>query len=212
MSDNERQLIGISKIARQKIIDQLKHAYAQDHLEEIDFERRLDIATNTSDRSILRELVDDLSGSSDESTAASPTAPASFHIGTQGVESDGTIMSIFGGVTRKGDWHPPRRLKIVSALGGVDLDFTNATIPAEGIQIDVFCVMGGIDLRVPEGINVDAHPVTILGGSDTHGTGFFGKDAPTIRVRGLIIMGALDVKPPRKNRFRKFLKKMFTDD
>ena len=55
--DNERSLIGISKIARQKVIEHLKDAYTRDYLEESDFERRLEIATNTNDRSILRELV-----------------------------------------------------------------------------------------------------------------------------------------------------------
>jgi hypothetical protein len=209
--DNERHLIGISKIARQKVIDQLKHAYAKDYLEEADFERRLELATNTNDRQILRELVDDLPETAAEEAAA-PERETTFHIGNREVRPEGTIVSVFSGVTRRGDWHPPRHLKIVSAMGGVDLDFTSAVIPAEGVQIDVFCIMGGIDMRVPEGINVDAHPFTFMGGTDTHGFGYYGTSAPTIRVRGLIIMGGLDVKPPRKNRFKKFLKKMFSDD
>jgi len=207
--NDERNLIGISKIARQKVIEHLKDAYTRDYLEDSDFEHRLEIATNTNDRSILRELVDDLPDAAEERAPAE--AKTTFQIGG-GVKPEGTIVSVFSGVTRKGEWHPPRHLKIVSALGGVDLDFTRAVIPAGGVEIDVFCIMGGIDLRVPEGINVDAHPVTFMGGTDTHGFGYYGKDAPTLKVRGLIVMGGLDVKPPRKERFKKFVRKLFSDE
>ncbi|MBN2354122.1 MAG: DUF1707 domain-containing protein [Spirochaetales bacterium] len=208
--DDERQLIGISKIARQKVIEQLKHAYTRDYLEETDFERRLEIANSTNDRAILRELVDDLPDAAEDRSPQA--ASTTFRIGGAEARPEGTIVSVFSGVTRKGEWHPPRHLKIVSAMGGVDLDFTRAVIPPGGVEIDVFCIMGGIDMRVPEGINVDAHPVTFMGGTDTHGFGYYGTDAPAIKVRGLIVMGGLDVKPPRKERFKKFVRRFFNDE
>jgi hypothetical protein len=71
--------------------------------------------------------------------------------------------------------------------------------------------MGGVEIRVPEGVNVDARPVAFMGGTDHHGFGHYSDKAPTIRIRGFILMGGLEIKPPKKNYFKKFLKNMFSD-
>jgi hypothetical protein len=208
MSDEERQLIGISKIARQKVIERLKTAYASDHLEETDFERRLDLATNTRSREILKELVDDLPEVSESDDSHSNDSL----INRGKVKKQDTLFSFFSGVSRKGDWRPAKKIKAVAIMGGIDLDFTETIVPPGGLLIDVFCLMGGVEIRVPEGINVDARPVAFMGGTDQHGVGHYGSDAPTIRVRGFVMMGGVDIKPPPKNYFRKFLKKMFLDE
>lgn len=212
MSDQERQLIGISKLARQKVIDQLKFSYANDYLDEHDFEKRMELATNTNSREILKELVDDLPAMEESGSSERQTHESRVHINDGLVKESGTLVGFFSGVSRKGQWHPPRNLKIVAVMGGVDLDFSEAEIPPGGMDIDVFCLMGGIDLRVPEGINVDAHPVAIMGGVDHHGNSHYGNNAPTIRVRGFVLMGGVDVKPPKKKFFRKFLKNLLKDD
>jgi hypothetical protein len=212
MSDNERQLIGISKIARQKVIERLKSAYASDHLDEADFESRLELATNTRNREILKELVEDLPEQPGSSTEVPPDTSDHPAINRGRVRKDETLVGVLSGVTRRGDWQPARRLKVVMFMGGVDLDFSETTIPPEGVDIDVFCLMGGLDIRVPEGINVDARPVSFLGGVDTHGLGGYRSQAPTIRIRGFVMMGGVDIKPPRKNYLKKFIKKMFSDE
>jgi hypothetical protein len=212
MSDDERQLIGISKISRHKVIERLKTAYANDHLEEVDFERRLELATNTSSRDILKELVDDLPESQD-AAAESPSPPVDQPFINHGAgKKHDTFVSFLSGVNRRGDWRPARRLKVISVLGGVELDFSETTLPPDGIDIDVFCLMGGLEIRVPEGVNVDARPVAIMGGTEHRGIGHYGASSPTIRIRGFLLMGGIEVKPPRKNYLRKFLKKMFTDE
>ncbi|RPJ06183.1 MAG: DUF1707 domain-containing protein, partial [Spirochaetaceae bacterium] len=110
--------IGISKIARQKVIDRLKHAYASDYLEEVDFEKRLVIATNTSKRSELVDIVDDLPDEIDEpqktsvGTQATSKYPDQTWSINRGLIDDSEIMvGTFSGVVRKGDWRPPRKIK-----------------------------------------------------------------------------------------------------
>ncbi len=212
MSDDERQRIGISKIARQKVIERLKSAYARDHLEDADFEHRLDLATNTRHREILKELVEDLPEQPGSSGDVPPDASDHPAINRGRVRKEETLVGVLSGVTRRGDWQPARRIRAVMFMGGVDLDFSETTIPPEGVDIDVFCLMGGLDIRVPEGINVEARPVSLLGGVDTHGRGGYLAQAPTIRIRGFVMMGGVDIKPPRKNYLKKFIKKMFSDE
>jgi hypothetical protein len=213
MPDDERALIGISKIARQKVIDRLKYSYAHDHLDEYDFEKRMDLATNTRNKEILKELVEDLPEANEDQNVYSRQADENaFNVYKGAVKPSDTIVSFFSGVSRKGQWHPARKMKIVAIMGGVELDFSNALMPPGTIEIDVFCLMGGIEMRVPEGVNVDAHPVAIMGGVENHGFGHYGPNAPTIKLRGFIMMGGVEVKPPKKNTFRKFIKNMFLDE
>jgi len=207
MADDERKLIGVSKHQRQKVIEQLKQAYANDLLDEREFEKRLELATNTQSRQTLRALVEDLplleEGSSSLKTQAINTAPA---------QKSEILFGILGGVTRKGNWRPARRIRVIAFMGGIELDFTETPFPEGGIELEVFSLMGGIELRVPVGVNVEAHPLAIMGGVDLHGLGYFGAEAPTIRISGFVLMGGVDIKPPRQNLFKKIFKKFLSDD
>lgn len=213
MSSEERSLIGISKLARQKVIDRLQFAYANDYLDQDDFEKRLDLATNTRNRDILAELVDDIPEIGQHPNKAhAPAAPFSgVDVNRGEVTESEKIISIFSGAVRKGKWHPPRHLRIVAVMGGIELDFSEAIMPPGGTEIEVFCVMGGLDIRVPEGIHVDARPVAIMGGVDNHAHYTANPGGPTVKIRGFVFMGGVDIKPPRKQYFRKFLNSMFSD-
>jgi Domain of unknown function (DUF5668)/Cell wall-active antibiotics response 4TMS YvqF len=55
--------------------------------------------------------------------------------------------------------------EITSVMGGSKLDLRQATLaPGEEAVIDVFAMMGGIELRVPDGWVVDVQSVSVMGG------------------------------------------------
>lgn len=55
--------------------------------------------------------------------------------------------------------------KVTSVLGGVDLDLRNASLePGQTAIIDVFNLLGGTDIKVPENWLVSLETVTVLGG------------------------------------------------
>jgi hypothetical protein len=87
----------------------------------------------------------------------------------------------------------PERLTIVGAIGGADLDLTQAELEAPETTIDVWWLIGGVDLKVPEGIEVDVGGVTIIGGVDDKGGGRPLPGAPRIRVRQFGFIGGLSV-------------------
>jgi len=208
--------IGISKIARQKVIDRLKHAYASDYLEDDDFEKRLVIATNTKKRSELIDIVDDLPDETPPSGQAPAGSPQQGRDPDQtwslarGIAYDSDVMvGVFSGVTRRGVWRPARRIKTVAFMGGIELDFTHAEIPAEGVEIQVFAMMGGIEMRVPDGVNVRNRGFAFMGGFEDHVHGEVFPGAPTITITGFAFMGGVEVKGPRKpSFFKKFMKRM----
>lgn len=52
-------------------------------------------------------------------------------------------------------------------FGGNTIDLREAVFESNVCEIDVFCMFGGIDVKVPEGVDVDNQTIAVFGGSDT---------------------------------------------
>jgi hypothetical protein len=97
-------------------------------------------------------------------------------------------------VERRGRWRLPRRSFVLSLLGGADLDLRQAEIDADVVTIWVFAVLGGADIYLPEGVEVDAAGFALLGGVDEHGADTPPRPgSPLVRVRSLALLGGADV-------------------
>lgn len=75
----------------------------------------------------------------------------------------GRIVSIFGSNARRGYWEPPEQLEVFTLFGGVRLDFRDANLYEGVTRVDCVAIFGGIDIIVPEELELDAN-----------GTGLFG--------------------------------------
>lgn len=193
--------------AREHVIEKLTLNYAHSNLDDEEFEARLARATNTESSTELMMLVSDLPDIVEERKAspAKEPQPSVLSLNTGIVREEGTLLALLGGTSRKGVWRPPRHLRIFAMMGGVDLDFTEAEMPPGTTEVTVFTIMGGIDIIVPPGLNVDVAGIPLMGGFDDHSSGMVDPNAPTLRIRGVAIMGGVDVKLPKK--FRKLLAK-----
>lgn len=80
-------------------------------------------------------------------------------------EPDGreTIVAVFGGATRKGDWLPPEELRVVAGFGSVKLDLRRAELPAGVTEIDAYAVFGNVEIVVPRSLEVELNGVALLG-------------------------------------------------
>jgi hypothetical protein len=90
------------------------------------------------------------------------------------------------------------RASMTAALGGCQLDLRLATIPSgERPVIDVFAVMGGLEIFVPPGWAVDFDVVSILAGAEDKRlpsvASTLDAGSPRLTVRGVLIMGGLTV-------------------
>ena len=104
-------------------------------------------------------------------------------------------FAIMGGVKRTSNANPFRHSDLTSIWGGCDLDLRQATIPpGEEALIDVFAMMGGHKIRVPEGWAVDSRVFPFMGGVEDRTTAPDDASAPRLVVRGAIIMGGLHLK------------------
>jgi class 3 adenylate cyclase len=113
-------------------------------------------------------------------------------------------VSIMGGSQRRGRWRLQEKTNAVAVMGGCVLDLRNAEVQSSEIVINAVAFMGGIEIVVPEGIEVELGGIAIMGGKDARRL----KDvprlpgSPTIRVRAFAFWGGVSVrsKPPHAHR------------
>jgi hypothetical protein len=183
---------------RQVTIDALCEHFANDAIPVEEFERRVDAAHKASSVEGLKELLRDLPGGNLPVPASGSPAPAprprpgvaaSVH-----QKENGFVVAVLGGAVRKGRWTPARRNFAMAVMGGAELDFREATLPPGVTEVQVFTVMGGVEIIVPPGVNVESHGIGIMGGFEHKAEdGAYDMNAPVLRIAGLAVMGGVDI-------------------
>ena len=186
-------------VTRQQAIDALCEHFANDVLSVEEFERRVDSAHKAESSEELRKLLQDLPTGDlpirrDEITPMHPPR-AEATIPASRVKERSLLVAALGGVERKGRWIPARRNFAVAVMGGVSLDFREALLPPGETEVWLFTLMGGAEIIVPPGLTVESDGIAIMGGFAHQEDASITPDAnaPILRLRGLSIMGGVDV-------------------
>jgi hypothetical protein len=103
------------------------------------------------------------------------------------------ITVIMAGTTNKNVANDYRGCKATAVMGGIEMDISHAIIKKEAI-IDVFVLMGGVELRVPENVIVKSRATCFLAGIEDKTNPLKTPDAPVLYVDGTIIMGGIEIK------------------
>ena len=80
-----------------------------------------------------------------------------------------------------------------AVFGGVDCDLRGAEI-TEDCVITACAIFGGIDIFVPENVNVNIRSTAIFGGASDETKRSFDNGKPTVYVRATALFGGVDVK------------------
>ena len=100
-------------------------------------------------------------------------------------------FAAFSGSDLKMDGEVFEGAELTAIFGGVKCDLRGAIIEKD-CAITVSAIFGGIDIFVPEGINVKVNSTSLFGGVSNKTT--VHKDAPTVYVSGTCMFGGVDVK------------------
>jgi cell wall-active antibiotic response 4TMS protein YvqF len=100
------------------------------------------------------------------------------------------------------DTEPFKRGDIVTVMAGSDLDLRQARVaPGEAATVEVFVLMGGGVIRVPNGWTIEVRAVPVMGGVRDRRfvTTTLGEAPPTgapprLVINGFVIMGGLDIR------------------
>lgn len=105
-------------------------------------------------------------------------------------------FSVMGEVVRKGVWVVPERHTVFTLMAGGTIDLRQAIFSGPEIVIIANAVMAGIDVYVNAQTRIVCEGVGIMG---TFGEGRHRVEpdlhagSPTVRVKGMALMGAVDV-------------------
>ena len=157
------------------MVEVLKTSCSDGRLTLDEFSERVEAAYQAvSLRDVLRVLADlhhpfgpDFAGVLSDETDNSPlqTPPQVRESATRRKVTRWTV-SIMGGSQRKGRWRLREKTNVVAIMGGCLLDLRNAEVEGPGVVINAIAVMGGIEIIVPEGIEVELGGIAIMGGKD----------------------------------------------
>lgn len=180
----------ISPQARQGTVDRLCAHFAVDHLKTAEFERRLDLAYAVQTGAELMAIEQDL-----PELRPVPAPLLAARVDTTRPTRDwGFLLAIMGRAKRKENWTLPRRLPVLTMLGGAVLDFRDATFATPEIHVWLCSFLGGVQIIVPPGVHVESNGIAILGRFGGGAGRPTDPNAPTIRVHGLVMLGAVSIK------------------
>ena len=126
----------------------------------------------------VRVLMNAMSGSDDAAAAADSEESASAFLGS--VERRNRSADFRGGSAS-------------AFMGAVNFDLREADIAGERAVINVFAMMGGLEIRVPEEWTVEVGVTSIMGGVEdkTRGAAVTPK---RLVLKGTVIMGGIEIR------------------
>jgi len=106
-----------------------------------------------------------------------------------------TYSALLSGIESRNDSQEFTRARLSAVLGGTMVDLRDAKMKDNEAYIEVFALLGGIELRVPAEWEIRNESTAILGGVEvTSGKDAKTKNAPVLHVRGQCILGGVEVK------------------
>ena len=175
---------------RERTVGVLRSSGANGQLTVDELDERVEAAYAARTRGELERLVEDL-GETRRRAADVPVRPG----------DDGTrwVVSIMGGSDRKGHWRLGRTVTVVNVMGGADLQLNDAEFAADVVELRVFSLMGGSDIWIPDGLDVEVSEFALMGGNEIRvGAARPGDGGPLLRLKVISIMGGSTVRRGRK--------------
>ncbi|HEX4009472.1 MAG TPA: DUF1707 domain-containing protein [Solirubrobacteraceae bacterium] len=186
---------------RERAVQALRTAVSEGRLDVDELDDRLQRAYTVRTRIELEHLIADVSvaplvPTGAHAPAASPGMAPAINAGPGGSR---WIVSIMGGSERKGRWRIAERCNVVAIMGGSEVDLNDAELSGPVTEVTVFSLMGGHEIRVPDGVDVQVSKFAFMGGHEVKlGDQTPPPGAPVIHIRLISIMGGSSVKRGRK--------------
>ena len=190
---------------RERAVLTLGRAAGDGRLDVDELEERLQLAYAARTQAELDTLLADVGGAIQGDLGAAAPAPRTRAARVVRSAAAGTswIVSIMGGNQRTGRWRVAERCHVVNFMGGAELDLHDVELSDEVTVINVYTFMGGFEIRVPDGVDVQISKFAFMGGHEVRlGSELPPPGAPLIRIRLWTMMGGGEVRRGRKRRDR----------
>ena len=189
---------------RSQTVASLQEALGRGQLTLGEFDERAKLAYGARFRDELEALLADLTPDSPAPPArpAPRTTPAPRDQITGTGAGGGTNLSVgvLGSTSYHGVWQVGANHTSISVMGSTELNLTEARLPGQETVITAIAVIGSVEIYVPEDFRVISDGAGVMGSfsvEDDKGITLrqadVAADAPVIRVRGVGLMGSVEI-------------------
>ncbi|MGA8117640.1 MAG: DUF1707 domain-containing protein [Actinocatenispora sp.] len=202
----EMRRLRASDTDRERVAQVLHTAAGEGRLTLDELQDRLDTVYSARTYGELEPVLADLPGVADGTVVpTSGNRPARHpRIDTDADQAEETrvVVGVMSGPTRRGNWLVPKTQITVAFLGGVVLDLRDARFAAAEVTIQAYAVMGGVEIIVPDDLDVRVDGFGFMGGFDDTASGPGDGHGPRVRIKGFAFWGGVDVKRRPRRRHR----------
>jgi len=186
----DHSLMRVSDSDRERAADVLREAAGHGRITMDELDERLELTYAAKTYADLAAVTRDLPGPAQAPSAVQPAMAG--RIG--GTPRSKFSVAIMSSARRMGRWVVPRNYVGVAVMGGIELDLREAQFSEPEVTIHAYTLMGGIEITVPEDVDVDVSGVAFMGGFDHNASGPGVPGAPRVRIIGFALMGGVDVR------------------
>lgn len=189
MTDPEQSL-RVSDAERDVTLRALNEHAAVGRLTLDELEDRASRALAAKTRGDLAVLTSDLPA--DPSAAPAGSAPGAVQPGPG--KPVRWMVSIMSGQHRRGRFRAVGEINALAIMGGDDIDLREAEIEGGELTLNLFSIMGGANVYIPDSIELELGGFSIMGGNEVRGDQRSPRPgAPVVRVRGFALMGGANI-------------------
>ena len=104
------------------------------------------------------------------------------------------MVAIMGGSHRRGRFRTVGSINAVAIMGGDEIDLRDAELEGGELTLNLFALMGGSNIYVPDSVEVETGGFSLMGGHEEVGTERPPRPgAPLIRIRVYTLMGGASI-------------------
>ncbi|KXO89165.1 DUF1707 SHOCT-like domain-containing protein [Tsukamurella pseudospumae] len=189
-----RDVLRASDHDRNRVVEMLSEALGLGQITLPEYEERSHNAVQARTFADLDRLVVDLPAVQAPSSMAAPAyrAPSVAPAGVPRMsENKWAVMS---GTRVRGPIAVGPEHTATAFWGGVNLDLREATFLVGDVTLNVYAVMGGVEIILPKGANVHVEGVGIMGAFEHKNPQTGDPTGPRITVKGFAFWGGVEVK------------------
>ncbi|MFH9421110.1 DUF1707 domain-containing protein [Streptomyces sp. NPDC017529] len=178
---------------RDRVAEILRDALAEGRLAMEEFDERLTAAYQARTVGALRPLVADLPQPGHGGVPAARGGPGqpAWRERIGGEPSSRRAFAFWSGFVRKGRWTVPRTFTAGVFQAGGQIDLRDANFEADEVTLRCFALMGGMEVVVPPGVEVQVTGWGFMGGFEPDDSAVGEPGAPRVRITGFAMMGGV---------------------
>ena len=199
----------VSDADRHAVAEVLRKAAGEGRIDLDELDERLEATYGAKTYADLVPLTADLPVAGTPHAAPAPTTPRPS-LPVPGGPTYTSSFAVMSETKRQGAWEVPPKHNAAALMGSVVLDLREAHLTAHETVIEAYAIMAGVDIIVNAWTRVVVDGVGIMGDfseARPKVDAELGPHSPVVRVRGLALMGAVNVrrKPMPGEKPRKLL-------